>query len=106
MNRNPLTAAKSEVAYQKARNRSRELAPKFALLNNNEKLVLDRVLAGCMNKDTAEELGVTPRAVERIRARIVAKFEVDRAAQMIAIASEWRLLCNLLDINPDVGPQS
>lgn len=66
-------------------------------LSDREQQVLSRVLGGRLNKSIAKELEISERAVERIRARIMKKLRADSTAQMISMASEYKLLNELLN---------
>lgn len=51
-------------------------------LSPRERAVLDLMLAGLMNKQIADELGITMRTVEVHRARILEKFAVRSAVEL------------------------
>ena len=61
---------------------------KLALLTRPERQVLDLVLAGHPNKRIASNLGVSQRAVEDRRARIMQKLEVDTLPDLVRLAVE------------------
>ena len=52
--------------------------------------VLDLVLAGRKNKDIAEELGITIRAVEDRRIRLMKKLQVESLAELVELAVIFR----------------
>ncbi len=51
-----------------------------------ELAVLDLVMAGRKNKDIADELGITVRAVEDRRIRLMKKLQVDSLAELVELA--------------------
>ena len=62
-----------------------------------EKEVAQRVTSGKMNREIANLLDVSERTVERGRSSIQRQFGVRSSPEMIAILSEYQLLCDLLD---------
>ena len=52
--------------------------------------VLDLVMAGRKNKDIAEELGITIRAVEDRRIRLMKKLQVESLAELVELAVVFR----------------
>jgi len=61
---------------------------RLAKLSTRERQVMDRILAGKLNKQIADELGVTMRTVEVHRANVFAKMAVRSAvelAQLLAV---------------------
>ncbi|WP_142848462.1 response regulator transcription factor [Telmatospirillum sp. J64-1] len=75
-----------------AEQRSREdvrstLAARLAKLSAREREVMDFILAGKLNKQIAEELGVSMRTVEVHRANLFSKMEVRSAVELAQILS-------------------
>ncbi len=58
----------------------------LAGLTRREGEVLNQIAAGKSSKETARELGVSPRTVETHRARIMAKLKARNAADLVRIA--------------------
>ncbi len=52
--------------------------------------VLDLVMAGKKNKDIADQLGITIRAVEDRRIRLMKKLQVDSLAELVELAIIFR----------------
>jgi two-component system response regulator FixJ len=72
---------------QRTRHREREaLRARLALLSTPERQVLNLVLEGCPNKKIATTLGVSRRAVEDRRARVMQKLEVSNLPELVRLA--------------------
>lgn len=56
---------------------------RLAKLSNRERQVLDCVLNGMSNKETARHLGIGPKAVEIYRAHLMRKMEVDGVVKLV-----------------------
>jgi len=94
------TLAESELreAIQKAlardaenrreHNRRAEINELLAQLTPPERQVLDLVLKGCPNKAIAAKLGVSSRAIEDRRARLMQKLGVDSLPQLVRLATD------------------
>lgn len=65
-------------------------------LSVREREVLERVLAGNLNKSIAKQFSITERAVERTRARLMSKFESETTAEMVSKATELRMLKSVI----------
>jgi two-component system response regulator TtrR len=65
------------------RARGREMASRLASLSQREREVLDRVVAGKMNREIAEELSISIKTVEAHRARLMEKLEVGSLAELV-----------------------
>lgn len=83
--------------YQELRQRVGELDAIGDKLSEREKTVLELVVAGRLNKTIASELEITVRGVERIRSRLVTKFSAKSSAQLVSIATEWKVLSSVLE---------
>ncbi len=70
---------------------SASLAARLAGLSRRERQVMDKVLAGKMNKVIADDLGVTMRTVEVHRAHVFAKMGVKTAVELAQLLSSHRL---------------
>jgi two-component system response regulator TtrR len=53
------------------------------MLSLREREVLDRVIAGKVNRLIAEEMGISIKTVEAHRARIMEKLAVDSVAELV-----------------------
>jgi two-component system response regulator TtrR len=62
---------------------ARRRAERLASLSQREREVLDRVVAGKVNRVIAEEMGISIKTVEAHRARIMAKLAVDSVAELV-----------------------
>ena len=66
-----------------ARAHARRVAERLATLTQREREVMDRVVAGRINREIAEELAISVKTVEAHRARIMEKLEVDSVAGLV-----------------------
>jgi two-component system response regulator TtrR len=66
-----------------ARSRGRAAAERLASLTQREREVLDRVVAGKINRVIAEELEISVKTVEAHRARIMEKLQVGSVAELV-----------------------
>lgn len=71
-----------------ARMREAELRARFASLTRRERQVLDRIVAGELNKEIATSLGTTERTVKAHRAHIMAKVQAHSAAELGNLARQ------------------
>ena len=69
-------------AHQSLHEREATLA-RVAMLSNRERQVLDCVLNGMSNKETARHLGVGPKAIEIYRSHLMQKMEVRSVAKLV-----------------------
>jgi FixJ family two-component response regulator len=72
-----------DAARGEARARGRQAAARLATLTQREREVLDRVVAGKMNREIAEELDISIKTVEAHRSRIMEKLEVGSLAELV-----------------------
>jgi two-component system response regulator TtrR len=78
-------------AEARARRRgTAEAAARLASLTQREREVLDRVVAGKLNRVIAEELLISIKTVEAHRARIMEKLGVDSVAELVQAALSAR----------------
>lgn len=66
------------------RSRAREAAARLASLTQREREVLERVVAGRVNRVIAEELDISIKTVEAHRAKIMEKLGVGSVAELVA----------------------
>ena len=69
-------------AHEAMRERQATLA-RLAQLSSRERQVLDCVLDGLSNKETARCLGVSPKAIESYRAHLMQKMEVRNVVKLV-----------------------
>ena len=72
-----------DAASRGERAESRRRAERLATLTQREKEVLDRVIAGKVNRIIAEEMAISIKTVEAHRARIMEKLAVDSVAELV-----------------------
>lgn len=63
---------------------------KFKLLTSREVQVLERIVAGRINKQIGADLDISVKTVEAHRANIMDKLEVNRPAQLLQIALKYQ----------------
>jgi FixJ family two-component response regulator len=79
-----------DAANRGERQRVRQVAGRLSTLTQREREILDRVVAGKMNRVIAEELAISIKTVEAHRARIMEKLEVDSLAELVQAAMSGR----------------
>lgn len=67
------------------RERTRALTGRLALLTQREREVLEQVVAGRLNREIAELLGISIKTVEAHRARLMEKLEVNSVAELVQV---------------------
>ena len=70
------------------RTRKRELLKRFSRLTPRENEVLEYVLRGQLNKQTADDLGINERSVKRHRTKLMRKLNVTSVAELVTCAIE------------------
>ncbi len=60
----------------------------FATLSTREREVFDRIVAGKLNKQIADELGISERTIKTQRAQLMVKLGADSAAELGALAEK------------------
>ena len=89
-----LDALRRALARDEAQRAQRESArrqhARLAVLTAREREVFDRVVAGKLNKQIADELGVSLRTVKAYRAQLMDKLDVASAAELGRLAGEQR----------------
>lgn len=74
---------KRDARARAASERKRVFSQRLAQLTQREREVLDRVVAGRMNREIAEELDVSIKTVEAHRAKIMEKLEVNSVVELV-----------------------
>ena len=69
-----------------AREEAGHLHELFATLTERQRAVFDRIVAGRLNKQIADELGVAERTVKREREQVMAKLDATSAADLGRLA--------------------
>jgi FixJ family two-component response regulator len=75
-----------------ARDEADHLRARFASLTPRERVVFDLIIAGRLNKQIADELGIAERTVKLQRAQLMAKLGVGSAAELGRLAERLRHL--------------
>ncbi len=77
-------------AQRAARRDAQTLRARFAALTPREREVFARVVAGRLNKEIADELGIAERTVKAQRAQVMAKLGVGSAAELGQLSERLR----------------
>jgi len=85
-------APAQDAAQRAARDEAQQLRERFGSLKPRERAVLDRIVAGRLNKQIADELGISERTVKMERAQVMAKLGVGSAAELGRLAERLRHL--------------
>jgi len=83
-------ALETDAAQRAARAADTQLQTRFAQLTAREREVLDLVVAGRLNKQIADTLGIAERTVKAQRAQVMAKLGAANAAELGRIAAQLR----------------
>ena len=70
--------------------REKQVAERIDRLTPREVEVLDLVVKGKLNKQIAQELGVSIKTIETHRSSVTRKLEVDSVAQLVRLVLEFR----------------
>jgi FixJ family two-component response regulator len=81
-----------EALQRSSRHERESLRARFCLLTPRDREVFDRIVAGKLNKQIADELGIAERTVKAQRAQIMAKLEASSAAELGRLAERLRHL--------------
>ena len=73
---------------------AQRLRASFESLKPREREVFDRVAAGRLNKQIADELGISERTVKMQRAQVMATLEAGSAAELGRLAERLRHLAD------------
>lgn len=76
-----------------ARADAQDLLGRFAQLSPRERDVFDLVVAGKLNKQIADELGIAERTVKAQRAQLMTKLGAESAAELGRLAERLQRLC-------------
>lgn len=80
-------AIEKDAADREARGREDDVRGRLAALTPKEREVLELVVAGRTNREIADALGLSVRAVEDRRARLMKKAGVNSLAELVALAT-------------------
>ena len=83
-------ALERDAAQRAARGVDRELRARYAELTARERQVFELVVAGRLNKQIADALGIAERTVKAQRAQVMAKLGAANAAELGRIAAQLR----------------
>ena len=83
-------ALESDAIQRAGRADVDRLLKRFASLTRREREVFDLIVAGRLNKQIADELGIAERTVKRERGRVMAKLEASSAAELGRLAQLLR----------------
>jgi FixJ family two-component response regulator len=75
-----------DALQRAARDEARRLRARFETLTPRERAVFDRVVAGKVNKQIADELGIGERTVKTERAQVLTKLGVGSTAELGRLA--------------------
>jgi FixJ family two-component response regulator len=79
-----------ETAQRTAREEAHRQSVRLAVLTPREREIFDRIVAGKLNKQIADELGIGLRTVKAYRAQLMEKLGVHSAAELGRLAGEQR----------------
>ena len=80
------TALARDLAARAQRESTGEAKSRFVRLTQRERSVFGQVVAGKLNKQIADELGITERTVKMHRAQVMAKMEAGSLAELVRVA--------------------
>lgn len=81
-----------DALQRSVRDEARQLRAHFASLTPREREVFDRIVAGRLNKQIADELAISERTVKAERAQCMAKLQVNSAAELGRLAERLQQL--------------
>ncbi|MCU0703242.1 MAG: response regulator [Fimbriiglobus sp.] len=81
-------AIERDAADRAARGQTADAQARLNALTPKEREVLDHVVAGRTNREIADALGLSVRAVEDRRARLMRKMGANNLAELVAIAAK------------------
>jgi FixJ family two-component response regulator len=85
-------ALAQDAAQRAIREEADRLRARFATLTPREREVFDRIVAGKLNKQIADELGTSERTVKTQRALLLVKLGADSVADLGRLAERLRHL--------------
>lgn len=91
---------------QEMHNRLADLEESDRRLSERERMVMELVVSGMLNKSIARKLKIRERSVEKIRSRLVEKFNAETMFEVVSKATELKILQDviLLAHEPHDGP--
>lgn len=109
LNRDHLVRTLTPVIQQAAAIRQKEaehnhLNQLFATLSQREQHVLDLVLRGVPNRESAQQLSVSVRTIEARRAKVYDKLECKNLAELVRKIERLEQLKQMFDVSPSKGP--
>lgn len=84
------TALATEAAQRKVRDEALRVGALLSSLSTRERAVLDLIIAGSLNKQIADTLGIAERTVKLHRANLMSKLNVRSPAQLGQLAEQLR----------------
>jgi len=84
------TALASEAAQRRVRDEALRVGALLSSLSTRERAVLDLIIAGSLNKQIADTLGIAERTVKLHRANLMSKLNVRSPAQLGQLAEQLR----------------
>lgn len=81
-----------DAQHRSARDEARQLRAGFASLTPREREVFDRIVAGRLNKQIADELAISERTVKSERAQCMVKLKVNSTAELGRLAERLKQL--------------
>jgi FixJ family two-component response regulator len=85
-------ALASDALQRAARESEAQLRERFSSLTPREREVFERIVAGLLNKQIADELGIAERTVKLQRAHLMEKLGVTSAAELGGLAEQLKHL--------------
>jgi len=79
-------ALASDAAHRRANEAVDQLQLRFASLTPRQRVVFERIVAGKLNKQIADELGIAERTVKREREQVMSKVHANSAADLGRLA--------------------
>jgi FixJ family two-component response regulator len=79
-------AIEKDRVTQQARAELDDIRQRLATLTPREREVLEHVIAGQLNKETAADLGTVEKTIKVHRARVMEKMKVDSLAELVRLA--------------------
>lgn len=83
-------------AEEELNDRWRQLCRVEEKMSEREKHVLNQIIDGVLNKVIAKQLNIGERSVEKIRSRLVEKFEVESMSEVVSKATELKMLTDVI----------
>lgn len=74
------------LAQRSSRTQAMQLQARFASLTDRQRDIFDRIVAGRLNKQIADDLGIAERTVKREREQLMLKLDAKSAAELGRLA--------------------